>query len=53
VRAARPPILVVDDDPHLREVVCVALRQAGFAVEEAADGRAALEIGSASCRERV
>ncbi len=35
-------ILVVDDDPHLREVVGFALRQAGFQVEEAADGRAAL-----------
>ncbi len=39
-----PPvrILVVDDDPHLREVVVFALRQAGFEVEEAADGSAAL-----------
>ncbi len=41
---AEPPrVLVVDDDPHLREVVGFALGQAGFAVEEAADGRAALE----------
>jgi two-component system, OmpR family, response regulator len=37
------PILVVDDDPHLREVVTFALRSAGLPVEEAADGRAALE----------
>jgi two-component system OmpR family response regulator len=36
-------ILVADDDPHLREVVGFALRAAGFVVEEAADGRAALE----------
>jgi two-component system OmpR family response regulator len=36
-------VLVVDDDPHLREVVGFALGQAGYAVEEAANGRAALE----------
>jgi two-component system OmpR family response regulator len=35
-------LLVVDDDPHLREVVTFALKQAGFRVQEAADGRAAL-----------
>ncbi len=36
-------VLVVDDDPHIREVVCFALRKAGFATMEAADGEAALE----------
>jgi two-component system, OmpR family, response regulator len=41
--AEQPRVLVVDDDPHLREVVGFALTQAGYAVEEAADGRAALE----------
>jgi DNA-binding response OmpR family regulator len=35
-------ILVVDDDPNIRELVSVFLRRAGFAVIEAADGRAAL-----------
>jgi two-component system OmpR family response regulator len=35
----RPPILVVDDDPHLREVVGFALEQAGFRVEQAENGR--------------
>jgi two-component system OmpR family response regulator len=39
----RPHILVVDDDPHLREVVAFALSQAGFQVEQASDGRAGLE----------
>lgn len=39
----RPHILVVDDDPHLREVVAFALSQAGFLVEQASDGRAGLE----------
>lgn len=36
-------ILLVDDDPPLREVVRYALAREGFAVEEAADGNAALE----------
>ena len=35
-------ILVVDDDPHLREVVRFALERAGHSVIEAADGAAAL-----------
>lgn len=38
-----PRILVADDDSHLRDVVAFALRQAGFAVDLAADGRTALE----------
>lgn len=40
-------ILVVDDDPHLREVVTYALSRAGFEVEEAADGRQALALARA------
>lgn len=36
-------ILVVDDDPHLREVVRFALEQAGFEPIEAKNGREALE----------
>jgi len=35
-------ILVVDDDPHIREVILIALRKAGMTVTEAADGKAAL-----------
>lgn len=35
-------VLVVDDDADIRDVVCIALAQAGFQVEEAGDGRAAL-----------
>jgi len=42
-------VLVVDDDPHIREVMRFALERAGFAVTEAADGRAAL---GACARER-
>lgn len=36
-------ILVVDDDPVLRRVIGLALRDAGFEVEEAGDGAEALE----------
>lgn len=35
-------ILIVDDDPHIREVIGFALGKAGFATEQAADGKAAL-----------
>ena len=35
-------VLVVDDDSHIRDVICFALRRAGFEIAEAADGEAAL-----------
>jgi two-component system, OmpR family, response regulator len=35
-------ILVVDDDPNIRDVLRIALGQAGFTVTEAGDGQAAL-----------
>ena len=35
-------ILIVDDDPHIREVIRVALRKAGMTVAEARDGQEAL-----------
>ncbi|NDU99692.1 response regulator transcription factor [Pseudoroseicyclus tamaricis] len=37
-----PRILVVDDDPQIRELVGIALGRAGLAVAEAGDGAAAL-----------
>jgi len=37
-------VLVVDDDPHIRELVRHFLRQEGYAVHEAADGEEALAI---------
>lgn len=40
---AKQRILVVDDDPHLREVVRFAVEQAGFDVVEAKNGREAIE----------
>jgi len=36
-------ILVVDDDPHIREIVDYALKKAGFKVVPACDGREGLE----------
>lgn len=37
-------ILVVDDDPHIREVVAFAVEKAGMAVLQASDGRQALDM---------
>jgi two-component system OmpR family response regulator len=37
-------VLVVDDDPHIREVVRFALDKSGFATIEAGDGRQALQV---------
>lgn len=36
------PILIVDDDPHIREIIGFALQSAGFSPHFAADGVAAL-----------
>lgn len=36
-------ILVVDDDPHIRDVICFALEKAGMATEIARNGSEALE----------
>jgi two-component system OmpR family response regulator len=41
--AMDPVILVVDDDPHIRQLLAFALTKAGLASVEAADGEAALE----------
>ena len=35
-------ILVADDDPHIREVICFALEKAGMVTESVADGAATL-----------
>jgi len=37
-------ILVVDDDPHIREIISFALEQAGMAPVEAMNGQKALDI---------
>jgi len=40
-------ILIVDDDAHIRDVVCFALRREGFDTLEASTGRAAVEKAEA------
>ena len=45
---AMPYILVVDDESHIQHVVSLKLRNAGYAVEAAADGEEALHA-MASC----
>ena len=45
-KCAMSRVLIVDDDPAIREVIRIALSQAGFTTAEAADGAAALaQIG--------
>lgn len=39
-------ILVVDDDPHIRDVVCFALRRAGYQPLTAGNGLAALDVAA-------
>ncbi|TIP38183.1 MAG: response regulator, partial [Mesorhizobium sp.] len=36
-------ILVADDDPHIREIICFALEKAGMRTAAVADGAAALQ----------
>jgi len=43
-----PKILVVDDDPSIREMLEEVLKDAGYAVEAAADGLEALRMVKAS-----
>jgi DNA-binding response OmpR family regulator len=40
---ATRPILVVEDDPRIRELLCWALHNEGLPVESVADGQAALD----------
>ncbi|WP_206831616.1 response regulator transcription factor [Alicyclobacillus fructus] len=39
-----PTILVADDEPHIRELVCVVLQREGHRVLEAQDGRQAADL---------
>lgn len=41
-------ILVVDDDPHIREILCFALAKAGFETVSAGDGAEALAMFQAA-----
>ncbi len=40
----RPLVLIVDDEPHIRELLVFALNKAGLDTREAADGEAALQL---------
>lgn len=40
----RPAVLVVDDEPSVRTVVCLLLREAGIEAEAVADGKAAVAL---------
>ncbi|WP_168123610.1 response regulator transcription factor [Paenibacillus sp. HB172176] len=46
-------IMVVDDDPHIRELVRVILQKEGFIAEEAVDGQAALAKMNESAADMV
>jgi len=46
-------VLVVDDDPHIRELLTFALGKAGFACAEAEDGEAALSAVEACAPDLV
>lgn len=46
-------VLVIDDDPRLREVIAALLREAGHQVDQAADGREGLERFTAAPAEVV
>lgn len=46
LRGMSHSILVVDDDPHIREVVCFALDKAGMMTRSAADGAQALDLAT-------
>jgi two-component system OmpR family response regulator len=48
-----PRILIVDDDPDIREVVRIALARAGFETVEAADGATALAQASTSAPDLI
>jgi hypothetical protein len=47
-RPAARTVLVAEDDDAVRSFVCAALEQSGFAVVAAPDGRAALDLFTAS-----
>ena len=46
-------VLIADDDAHIRDVVSFALRRAGFATVDAADGRTALDAFEAEAPDLV
>ncbi len=49
----RPRVLVIDDEPHMRDMLEIGLDQRGFDVRSAQDGRAALGLLQTSWRPEV
>lgn len=46
-------ILLIDDDPHIRDIVRFALTREGFAVVEAGDGVRGLALAQADCPDLI
>ncbi len=44
-----PSVLIIDDEPDIREVVCVVLKDAGFQVMDAENGIKGLELAGSWC----
>lgn len=44
MQISQPTVLLVEDEPLLRELLCIELEDAGYQVTEAADGDAALRL---------
>lgn len=51
--AKAPYILIVDDDPHIREVLRYALGEAGFSIDEAPDGVEALRLAKTTAYDLI
>jgi len=51
--ANAPYLLIVDDDPHIREVLRYALGEAGFSIDEAADGVEALKLAKSTAYDLI
>ncbi|MFT5128171.1 MAG: two-component system alkaline phosphatase synthesis response regulator PhoP [Rhodothermales bacterium] len=51
--ASPPTILIVDDEPDIREMLRHVLERERFEVQEAADGEAALELVEAACPDLI
>ena len=50
---AKEKVLIADDDQNICELLRLYLAKEGYDTVLAYDGEAAVEIGRASCRERV
>ncbi len=42
-------VVVADDEPHIRHVICLKMERGGFDVQMAADGEEALDLCRAEC----